>query len=97
LIATASSWAYIFDMSPPIFGHVYDGNVENALPYMKDVDYQTDVKTLSCYWEGFHDPHSVIKYYYVSIGTCPDCEDVLSNQDIGISNSKYFCYILSNS
>jgi hypothetical protein len=53
LIATASSWAYIFDMSPPISGHVYDGNVENAPPYMKDVDYQTDVKTLSSYWEGF--------------------------------------------
>ena len=80
-------------MSPPISGHVYDGNVENALPYMKDVDYQTDVKTLFSYWEGFHDPHSVIKSYYVSIGTCPDCEDVLSNQDIGISNSKYICYI----
>jgi hypothetical protein len=78
LVATASSWAYIFDMSPPIAGHVYDGSPEQALSYMKDVDYQTDIRTLSSFWEGFHDPHSTIKTYYVSVGSCPDCEDVLT-------------------
>jgi hypothetical protein len=76
-------------MSPPIAGHVYDGSPEQALSYMKDVDYQTDIRTLSSFWEGFHDPHSTIKTYYVSVGSCSDCEDVLTNQDIGISNSNY--------
>ena len=76
-------------MSPPIAGHVYDGSPEKALSYMKDVDYQTDIRTLSSFWEGFHDPHSTIKTYYVSVGTCTDCEDVLTNQVIGISNSNY--------
>ncbi|XP_071151404.1 uncharacterized protein, partial [Mytilus edulis] len=86
LISTASSWAYVYDMSPPVAGHVYDGSKKTATSYMKDIDYQTDVKTLSAYWEGFHDPHSTIKAYFVSIGTCQECEDVLVNQDIGISN-----------
>ena len=76
-------------MSPPISGHVYDGSPEQTLSYMKDLDYQTDIRTLSSFWEGFHDPHSTIKTYYVSVGTCPDCEDVLTNQDIGITNSNY--------
>ncbi|XP_076113981.1 uncharacterized protein LOC143082265 [Mytilus galloprovincialis] len=93
LISTASSWAYIYDMSPPVAGHVYDGSVEAALSYMKDRDYQTDVKTLSAYWEGFHDPHSTIKSYYVSIGTCPECEDLLVNQDIGITYNYTLCHM----
>ncbi|XP_076113983.1 uncharacterized protein LOC143082268 [Mytilus galloprovincialis] len=93
LISTASSWAYIYDMSPPIAGHVYDGSRETAASYMKDIDYQTDVKTLSAYWEGFYDPHSTIKSYYVSIGTCPKCEDVLANQDIGISFNFTLCHM----
>lgn len=75
-------------MSPPVPGHVYDGSPDKVSSYIKDIDYQTDTKTLSGYWEGFHDPHSTIKSYYVSIGTCIKCEDVLTNQDIGISNSK---------
>lgn len=77
-------------MSPPVAGHVYDGSQDTATSYMTDIDYQTDVKTLSAFWGGFHDPHSTIKAYYVSIGTCPECEDVLVNQDIGISKSKYY-------
>ncbi|CAC5407073.1 unnamed protein product [Mytilus coruscus] len=93
LISTASSWAYIYDMSPPVAGHAYDGSRESAASYMKDIDYQTDVKTLSAYWEGFHDLHSTIKAYYVSIGTCPECEDVLVNQDIGISNNFNLCHM----
>lgn len=90
LISSASSWAYVYDMSPPVPGHVYDGSPDKVPSYMKDIDYQTDTKTLSSYWEGFHDPHSTINTYYVSVGTCIKCEDVLTNQDIGISNSKNY-------
>ena len=76
-------------MSPPVPGHVYDGSPEKVPSYTKDIDYQTDTKTLLSYWEGFHDPHSTIKAFYVSIGTCPNCEDFLKNQAIGISKSKH--------
>lgn len=35
-------------------------------------------------WEGFHDPHSVIKYYSVLIGTCPGCNNVMTEQTVGV-------------
>lgn len=35
-------------------------------------------------WEGFHDPHSVIKYYSVHIGTCPGCNNVMTEQTVGV-------------
>ncbi|CAC5401969.1 unnamed protein product [Mytilus coruscus] len=76
----ASSWAYIFDMSPPVAGHVYDG-IKDTSP--SDIDYQTDMSSISVHWEGFHDPHTVIKIYFVHIGTCSGCNNVMEQQYIG--------------
>ena len=56
---------------------------------VKDIDYQTETKVIHAYWEGFHDSHSVIQEYYISIGTCPECEDILSEQAIGITEGIY--------
>ncbi|CAC5375033.1 unnamed protein product [Mytilus coruscus] len=70
LSTTKSSWAYIYDMSPPTAGHVYDGSNNTPESTTKDIDYQMDMTQLYVYWEGFHDPHSVIKHYSVHIGTC---------------------------
>jgi hypothetical protein len=53
------------------------------------MDYQTDMTQLSVYWEGFHDPHSAIKYYNVHIGKCPGCDDVVAQQYVGIHTGKY--------
>jgi hypothetical protein len=80
----ATSWAFVVDTTSPVLGHVYDGQRPTTGSDVHDVDYQTDLSALYAHWEGFHDPHSSIKDYYVSIGTCPQCEDVLTNQAIGI-------------
>ncbi|KAK3099491.1 hypothetical protein FSP39_005250, partial [Pinctada imbricata] len=85
LMSQATSWAYVVDTTPPVAGHVYDGKPINPVT-RKDDDFQTDMTTLSVYWEGFHDPHSAIREYYISIGTCPLCEDVIEYQAIGIVN-----------
>ncbi|KAK3101903.1 hypothetical protein FSP39_007221, partial [Pinctada imbricata] len=83
LMSLATSWAFVVDTTPPIGGHVYDGKSTNPVT-RKDVDFQTDMSTLDVYWEGFHDPHTPIKEYFISVGTCPQCENVLGNQAVGI-------------
>lgn len=83
----ATSWAYIVDFSPPIQGHVLD--VLPSGDKSTDIDYQTDMSRLRVVWSGFHDPHSVIKEYFVRMGTCPFCDDVLRRQSVGLVNGKY--------
>ena len=85
---TKSSWAYIHDISPPLAGHVYDGRLDTSISH-KDVDYQTSITELTIHWEGFHDPHSVIKHYNVHIGTCSGCDDVIEQQYVGTHSGKY--------
>ncbi|XP_061181031.1 uncharacterized protein LOC133189645 [Saccostrea echinata] len=84
LMSSATSWAYSVDLSPPVAGHIYDGVPGSN---HSDIDFQTDMSSLNVYWEGFHDPHSAIKEYYVSVGTCPACSDVIGRQALGIVNS----------
>ncbi|XP_055997828.1 uncharacterized protein LOC125647098 [Ostrea edulis] len=84
LMSLATSWAYTVDVSPPIAGHIYDGVPGTA---HADIDFQTDMSALNVYWEGVFDPHSAIQVYYVSVGTCPTCDDVVSRQALGIVNS----------
>ncbi|KAL3841826.1 hypothetical protein ACJMK2_019925 [Sinanodonta woodiana] len=87
LSSLATSWAYIVEASPPIAGHVYDGNSSLADQLgIKDLDFQTDLKNLTVRWEGFYDPHSAVTSYYISVGTCPQCEDILTEQNIGIKS-----------
>ncbi|VDI80173.1 Hypothetical predicted protein [Mytilus galloprovincialis] len=83
LINSASSLSYKVDQTAPIDGHVYDGCRQNATDLMKDIDYQVDSKTLFSHWEGFSDPHSIVKMYYISIGTCPRCQNVLQEVAVG--------------
>ncbi|CAG2222618.1 unnamed protein product [Mytilus edulis] len=69
----------------PTPGHVYDGDKSQLTGSVKDIDYQTETKVLHACWEGFHESHSTIKDYYVSIGTCQQCEDILQEQAVGIT------------
>ncbi|CAG2234222.1 unnamed protein product [Mytilus edulis] len=85
LSSVATSWAFELDTTPPTPGHVYDGDKDKMTGSVKDIDYQTETKVLHAHWEGFHESHSTIKDYYVSIGTCPQCEDILGQQAIGIA------------
>jgi hypothetical protein len=71
---------------PPTAGHVYDGDITLLAGSVKDIDYQMETEVLHAYWEGFHDSQSTIKDYYVSVGTCLQCEDILPEQAIGITH-----------
>ena len=90
LSSLATSWAFQVDTTPPTVGHVYDGDVTQLNNSIKDIDYQTETKDVHACWEGFHDSHSTIKNYYVSVGTCRQCEDILSEQAVGITNGREF-------
>ncbi|KAK3083351.1 hypothetical protein FSP39_020593 [Pinctada imbricata] len=85
LSSLASSWAYILDLSPPVPGRVYDGErAVNSSSYF-DEDYKNHTNFLAAFWTGFHDPHSTITDYYVSIGTCKTCQNILARQPMGIT------------
>ncbi|XP_069133969.1 uncharacterized protein [Argopecten irradians] len=86
LYSQASSWAVTVDLTPPITGHVYDGNPDDHPPNQLDRDFQIERTYLAAFWEGFHDAHSNIAEYFVGIGTCPGCQDVLEMQAVGITN-----------
>lgn len=84
LVTTASSWAYIYDKSPPEAGQVFDGISSSYIDDNQDTDFQTDTTRIGAHWEEFYDPHTSVKIYKVAIGTCPGCDDVLQTHDVGI-------------
>jgi hypothetical protein len=71
------------EATPPVPGKVYDGppGIDGSCV---DVDYIENHSTLRAHWKGFHDPHSTMVEYFVYIGSCKDCEDVLVKQSVGI-------------
>ncbi|XP_052082956.1 uncharacterized protein LOC127720416 [Mytilus californianus] len=84
LVTTASSWAYIYDKSPPVAGQVFDGISSSYIDNNQDIDFQTDTTRIGAHWEEFYDPHTSVKVYKIAIGTCPGCDDVLQTHDVGI-------------
>jgi hypothetical protein len=84
-MSLATSWAYTVVTSPPVAGHVYDGVPKSG--NQSDIDFQTDTSALHVFWEGFHDPHTAVKEYYIAVGTCPGCDNVVGVQAVGIVNS----------
>lgn len=80
----ATSWAFSVDFTPPLQGHVFDLQPNGTSRF--DIDFQTDMTALLVLWEGFYDPHSAIKEYIISVGTCPECGDVIEEQSVGITN-----------
>ncbi|KAK3088800.1 hypothetical protein FSP39_023833, partial [Pinctada imbricata] len=63
-------------------GHYYYSHI------ITDVDFQRDVTTLCVHWNGFHDPHSKLSYYEVSIGTVPGDTDVLDWTNVGLKTEE---------
>jgi hypothetical protein len=61
-----------------------------------DVDYKENHSTLNAHWKGFHDPHSTMVEYFVNIGSCKDCEDVLVKQSVGIKTGKELVCLYQN-
>ncbi|ESO88609.1 hypothetical protein LOTGIDRAFT_165393 [Lottia gigantea] len=81
----------IVDTTPPITGLVLDGiSGDNNIA---DIDYISYTLPPSVRWERFHDSHSSIKHYSVKIGTCPGCDDILSQTETGTSHNFTFTNI----
>ena len=92
LIRIASSWAFTVDATAPNQGHVYDGpKGENGT--LNDIDYVTNTSVIEAHWTEFYDHHSTVIEYYVSVGTCKGCDDVLQQQPVGIMlGIGFFCF-----
>ncbi|XP_022107048.1 uncharacterized protein LOC110988105 [Acanthaster planci] len=85
LITLRSYGAFTVDASPPVAGHVFDGDLGRAPANHRDRDFQRDCTELRAFWEGFHDPHSSIIGYFWRAGTCPGCSDVVLEQYVGLN------------
>ncbi|KAK6173123.1 hypothetical protein SNE40_016641 [Patella caerulea] len=81
LSTTIISRPVTVDATPPSVGHVIDVLDSDG----DDVDYITNQSPLSVRWQGFHDPHSSMKYYTVKVGTCDDCDDMIPEIKTGLS------------
>lgn len=73
-------------------GHVFD--LEPNGTSRLDIDFMTVMSSLLVFWEGFYDPHSAIKEYFVSIGSCPGCGDVIEEQSVGMTRGIAFIIFL---
>ncbi|XP_062587091.1 uncharacterized protein LOC134248703, partial [Saccostrea cucullata] len=45
------------------------------------------------FWEGFYDPHSSIKEFFVTVGTCHRCDDVIKRQSVGLVTEMTVDYV----
>ncbi|XP_033637440.1 uncharacterized protein LOC117298344 isoform X1 [Asterias rubens] len=84
LITLKAFGAFTVEESPPVAGHVFDGDPSLASSNHRDRDFQEDRKTISAFWEGFHDPHSALMGYSWKAGTCKGCTDIIPEQNIGM-------------
>ncbi|WAR31813.1 hypothetical protein MAR_034355 [Mya arenaria] len=71
---------FILDRTPPIGGHVLDGNWERKV----DLDYQSDIYTIHANWKDFSDIESDIDYFNVGLGTDHYATDVQSLTNVGL-------------
>lgn len=95
LYTMATSLAFVVDASPPVPGVVCDGP-RHPMMLCKDVDYIENSSVLNVHWTGFHEPHSTIMEYYMSVGSCRNCDDVLTKQPVGIRNGEIIVNLLFN-
>ena len=68
------------DRTPPISGHVNDGNSTSS-----DTDYQHDTTTLCVSWDRFLDPHTGISLYQWLAGTSPGDNSTLPAHNLTAS------------
>ncbi|WAR31807.1 hypothetical protein MAR_034349, partial [Mya arenaria] len=71
---------FILDRTPPIGGHVLDGNWESKV----DLDYQSDIYTIHANWKDFSDIESDIDYFNVGLGTDHYATDVQELTNVGL-------------
>ncbi|XP_022103276.1 uncharacterized protein LOC110986013 isoform X2 [Acanthaster planci] len=86
LITLKTYGAFMVDASPPLAGHVYDGDSAHVPAHHRDQDFQEGRVIIRAFWEGFHDPHSAIIGYSWRAGICPVCDDIVPEQHVGLDN-----------
>ncbi|WAR05722.1 hypothetical protein MAR_021091 [Mya arenaria] len=91
LFTMDTSWAFVVDTTPPDSGLVYDGPNDGTYT---DIDYMTSSNTVQAYWTHFIDAHTPVREYFVSVGTCKECDDVLTEQSVGIKNEMEIAGLL---
>ena len=97
LITLKSFGAFAVDSSPPLAGHVFDGDLALESANHRDQDFQEDRTAIKAFWEGFHDPHSAIVGYSWKAGVCRGCGDVVPSQLVGLDTGwSQHCQICSH-
>ena len=81
-----SSEPFVLDSTPPSSGVVRDGELSTE---EGDIDFQNYTSSLTCNWEGFHDPHSGIHHYRVGLGTSQNTFDIFLLTDVGLRTGNY--------
>ena len=76
LLVTKSSHVVIYDTTPPCPSRVYDGPKPVGGSTL-DLDYTSIHTHLSSHWDSFSDADTGISLYYVGIGTCVGCTDIM--------------------
>ncbi|XP_052788798.1 uncharacterized protein LOC128223561 [Mya arenaria] len=71
---------FILDRTPPIGGHVLDGNWESKV----DLDFQSDIYTIHANWKDFSDIESDIDFFNVGLGTDNYATDVQLLTNVGL-------------
>ena len=77
------SVAFIVDSSEPETGDVCDGSIVTDTSYV-DLDSLDTSSSVLIRWKGFFDPHTSIKEYFVSMGSCKGCDNIIEKQPNGL-------------
>lgn len=85
---SVTSQPMIVMTSAPAVGHVFDGQPSSPDDAPKDRDFVTSLSGIRAFWSGFSTPLSPVTSYAVKLGTCPGCDDVVNEFDIGLTQGK---------
>ena len=75
---------FIFDISGPSKGWVYDGLSE------QDISWSNNIASIQSHWTGFADASSNIISYHVSVGTDSGSADLIEWTDVGLDTFFVF-------
>ena len=84
LVRLRSFGAFVVEASPPLAGLVFDGSRFTEPSHHPDRDYQRDRGSLAAHWAPFSDPQTAVVGYTWRAGSCPGCDDVVPEQQVGL-------------
>ncbi|XP_025085446.1 uncharacterized protein LOC112558908 [Pomacea canaliculata] len=93
LFTSAVSRPWVVMTSAPAAGHVYDGPPPTDGGVAFDVDFTRSPSDVAAFWRGFSTSLSPVATYYVRLGTCSGCDDIVGEFDIGLSQDLTWDHI----